>query len=610
MNDQDITSSVPYSTLPATSSGFNFAVAGSSLFLIIIIIVKSIVAEKFGHVGPDPDDEMRFVQIRDFLTGQSWYETDQYRLGLFGGTDMHWSRLPDIPIIILTKFFELFSSQETALRYAISIWPPLTITFLIIALVKGANFWVNENIAESKTPLFILVLGVVFAIAFYRFRPGAIDHHNIQIGLVALSFAFALDPTQNQKSFFISGFTAALSIAVGVEVYIFIAVICAFVALNWLVIGKEASNASIGFGVGLTLGLLIVFFLVTSPADYMQVYCDSLSRITVMAGLMGGLGLAILGWRGKQLGTIGRFTWLVILGLVCGLTLTLQAPQCLANPLAALPIEVENIWLASVNEAKPIWGNKEGRSIFLPMFLGPPLLALWLSIRSHLQNPKWSSRVLITGLLISALGLMIYQVRFYPFAYLFAMLPLAAWISRVYVWGHEKSTQERMASLRYIFCGLLSMQFIWGAPGTLLAGEVGEITKLAKEARKACYSDDVIKALSELPPGLVAATSNGGSKILLHTHHRSLSGNYHRNPQGIAMQIGIGLSDPDTAYEILREAKVDYVHFCGTSPQSETLVLRNMDGLYARLMSENIPDFLEPIGPALENGSVNLFRVK
>ncbi len=55
------------------------------------------------YVGGDNDDVMRLVQIRDLLAGQSWFDLTQYRLGLDGGTLMHWSRLIDLPIAVLIR---------------------------------------------------------------------------------------------------------------------------------------------------------------------------------------------------------------------------------------------------------------------------------------------------------------------------------------------------------------------------------------------------------------------------------------------------------------------------------------------------------------------------
>ena len=39
--------------------------------------------------GWDPDDQLRLVQLRDFLGGQSWFDTTQYRMNAPQGAPMH-----------------------------------------------------------------------------------------------------------------------------------------------------------------------------------------------------------------------------------------------------------------------------------------------------------------------------------------------------------------------------------------------------------------------------------------------------------------------------------------------------------------------------------------
>jgi len=62
------------------------------------------------YVGSDDDDVMRLVEVRDLLAGQSWFDLTQYRLGLDGGTLMHWSRLIDLPIAVLIRALRPFMS--------------------------------------------------------------------------------------------------------------------------------------------------------------------------------------------------------------------------------------------------------------------------------------------------------------------------------------------------------------------------------------------------------------------------------------------------------------------------------------------------------------------
>ena len=70
---------------------------------ILVLVARFLMASDY--VGRDNDDVMRLVQVRDLLAGQSWFDLTQARLGLEGGTLMHWSRLIDLPIAALISVF-------------------------------------------------------------------------------------------------------------------------------------------------------------------------------------------------------------------------------------------------------------------------------------------------------------------------------------------------------------------------------------------------------------------------------------------------------------------------------------------------------------------------
>ena len=53
----------------------------------------------------DTDDAMRMVQVRDLIAGQNWYDMAQHRLAPPAGSFMHWSRVVDVPLVIVMKAF-------------------------------------------------------------------------------------------------------------------------------------------------------------------------------------------------------------------------------------------------------------------------------------------------------------------------------------------------------------------------------------------------------------------------------------------------------------------------------------------------------------------------
>jgi hypothetical protein len=79
------------------------------------------------YVGADNDDVLRLVQVRDLLSGKGWFDLTQMRLGLEGGTPMHWSRLIDLPIasLILCSHWSWIRSMAEAT--ALFVWPLITV---------------------------------------------------------------------------------------------------------------------------------------------------------------------------------------------------------------------------------------------------------------------------------------------------------------------------------------------------------------------------------------------------------------------------------------------------------------------------------------------------
>ena len=92
------------------------SVIGYSVILAAVLLVMKLPGAT-DYVGPDNDDGMRLVEVRDFLAGQGWFDLMQYRLGLDGGTLMHWSRLIDLPIASLIWFFGLFAAARRPKRW-------------------------------------------------------------------------------------------------------------------------------------------------------------------------------------------------------------------------------------------------------------------------------------------------------------------------------------------------------------------------------------------------------------------------------------------------------------------------------------------------------------
>src|SRR6476469_10467086 len=79
----------------------------------------------------DTDDNMRMMQVRALLSGQGWYDLAQHRMA---GSNIHWSRLVDLPIAGLKLLFTPIFGGRTAALIAVAVAPRLPMLVAMAAL--------------------------------------------------------------------------------------------------------------------------------------------------------------------------------------------------------------------------------------------------------------------------------------------------------------------------------------------------------------------------------------------------------------------------------------------------------------------------------------------
>src|SRR5580765_6396823 len=155
------------------------------LGLTWLLVVLQLLAQHWTETGlslVDADDAMRLTQFRDWLGGQGWYDLHQWRIA--PGYESHWSRLIDGGLGGLLWLFGLFLEPALAERLMRTTWPVLWILPTI-----GGMAAIAWRIAGREAALIALVLALIGLPAFQQFRPGRIDHHNVQIALSVLVVA-------------------------------------------------------------------------------------------------------------------------------------------------------------------------------------------------------------------------------------------------------------------------------------------------------------------------------------------------------------------------------------------------------------------------------------
>lgn len=561
------------------------------------------------YVGFENDDVMRLVEVRNFLAGQSWFDLTEYRLGLAGGTLMHWSRLIDLPIAGLMLFFGLFLSPLAAEAAALGAWP------LLLAIPTLAIMGLGGKRMAGRSGMHVaLALTAVFLVTGNHFLPGAIDHHNVQLLLSAIIAVMLTDARYRVSSFALAGFAGALALAIGAETTPLVAIASLVVACLWAWHGQPMTRAAAAFALTITLSVTLAFFATVPPGRYGVVTCDNLSLgyygITAVGGALLFLAVLIASQRSLAI----RFTTLAAVALAVLVTASVLAPQCLGDPLADLDPLLRAIWLDNVSEARSFIAVVRSENGLFGGYYAPGLFAIFVCLFRILRGDRAELHLILLPLILVSWIIALIQVRGAVFSNLLAILPLTLLIAELRR-GARHEPDNIGVNFLYIVSVMMAMPVVWAFGGLFaVEGTAGIGRRLHPQLEMAvkidtdCTSPTAMRQLSRVETGVVAAPIDLGPAILRYTPHRALSGPYHRNQGGMLTEMHIGLARPSEASAFLRGADVTWLAFCPTEGETREIARTKPDGLYAAIMRGDVPRYLVPLRKP-EGSPLQLYRV-
>jgi hypothetical protein len=533
-------------------------------------------------VFDDPDDAMRLVQVRAWLSGQNWYDLTAHRLDPPAGVFMHWSRVIDVPLAALVLSFKGLLPTEAAERLARIIDPLLLMACLLATMAYAAREFIGPR-AIGPTIVLIVGSGIVFG----QFAPGSIHHHATQIALLAAIMATtlrALDPRFAKGALF-AGLLIALSLSIGLENLHYIVVLAAVYPLNWTFGGDEDGIALGHFAMGLAAGLGIMFVATVGPTHYFIGACDAFSMAHLTAGL-GACGVFVLL---RHRSSLTR--WPARLGLSAiggGAVISVVAltfPACLGDPLAQIDAFTRDVWLSNIQEARPLLSVLSQWPSLFPMLVLPFLLGTFLSVAAAVHE-KGITRIrwlVLVGLLLAGWAAAMWQIRALAAVTVLSTLG-PAWFANLLA---RRSSPVLPFALSLPFCAIA-----WA----LLVPPAGNPVQQKKASgTQACQEPDNFMPMNELPPGLIFAPVNSGSHLLVHTRHSVLAAPYHRDTIGNRRVIGAFLASPEAAYKLVADSGATYFAYCPSLPQMRVFADRAPQGLAAALLEGRIPDWLQRI---------------
>ena len=550
----------------------------------------------------DTDDNMRMSQVRAWLNGgQGWYDLRQLKLNWPQGADIHWSRLVDLPLAGLILFGRTFLTGPQAEQFAIAVAPLLPLLLLMVSLALT----VRRLVHPAAWPLAIVCLFFAGSTTG-QFLPTRIDHHGWQLAFLAMGVAGIADP-RRARGGAVLGLAGALSLSIGLEALIYLALAGGAMVLFW-VIDRDERMRLTTYAASLAGGTALGFVLFASYANRAAV-CDALSPVWLADALLGGALMLGLAWWSPATWK-ARLSGAVLAGLIVIAFHALAWPHCLTR-LEGVSPQTYELWLKNVREAKPLYQHGWRTALTL---LALPVAGLigWGALAwRHRGDPDRLRRTVGAALPgVAAIALLAWQVRTGPAA---QMLAIPGAVTLVAV----------LAPLA--FSSRYSVVRVLGTTLAVLAG-LGAIVPLAIDyvaphkpetardkaigkANARCPSLKAMRPVAKLPVATIFTFADLSPRLITVTHHRAIMGPYHRNGQAIVDSMLLFRGTPDNARALAARYRADYIMTCPMMSQATVFMAAAPKGFYAQLEKGQVPAWLERVDLGRDS-PLKLWRVK
>ncbi len=659
----------PRPDLSPTSRLVAFALALTALLAVVLVLRD---ARHLPAALGDTDDATRLVAMRELLAGRGWWDQLQGRFQPPQGAWMHWSRLIDGGLALMTRGFRLFASPAQAELMTRTFWPLLWLAPAITAALLTARRLAGQGARGLQLRgLAVLAAGVGVAVGFgplaIQFHPGRVDHHDVQIALSLVVLAGAM--ASGVRGAAVAGAATGLGLAVGLEALLFEAVLAASLGLRVLLDGRQAARAA-AFGLALAGVTALAFLIQTPPARWGAPACDALGSNLLAGAVLAGLGLGAAAWSTRRRSWPWRLGALSIAGGAALAVYLAIDPNCTRGVFADVDPAIRPFWLDHVNEVKTwpaLWKTDRADAVAVAVAalmalgawaslglvparrrdpawwtLGGALLlacvAAWTAVRmrSYLEwfavaplavaaaelatrAPRFRAAAagaagavlaptLAVGVLLMAAGL--YPVKLPPLvAPLLGVLMVAALVA-VVLRGRREGWRS---------AGLLAAVVVpLGAVLALAAGSeriAQARPKTPGEPPEFCFSAFAYRGLAAQPKGVVVSEIDLGPFVLAHTPSSAMSAPYHRMSPGILAARGVLTARADgeargRALALSPGGRLGPVYLleCRNHRNHADRSGLAAETLQARLDAGRPPAWLEPLSPP--GAPLDVYRVR
>jgi hypothetical protein len=574
--------------------------------LLIFMARDAITHWRFG----DPDDQLRIVQVRDWLAGQSWWDITQYRMNPPHGGAMHWSRLVDIPLAAAILFFGLFMSQSSAEMWA-SVVVPL--------LALGASLWIFAKLGKRLFGAFSGLMAALLMVTYFpvmmQLVPMRIDHHGWQIFLFGVIAYKLFDRDAPLRSGTIIGLASALWIEISIEGLPFAAVLIAPLAFRWIVAvvqygDNNAERKFVGALIGLAFGSAFLFSITENWQTH-GTKCDSLSPVHVYT--FGAIALCVLAAIFGMKALRSERGWAVKIGIcaiagAAGLSvLFVIAPQCAGDAFSGLDPLVRDYWFKRVPEGLPLWATEyafSGQAWF--SYAAGAIGGVALLIFKKPEARDDQMQLLFLFIACALIGLLVSRTALYTL--LLTNLILASLFLELMKRADTLSNIGWRMGLRVVALTIAMPAVVaQNAIDYALAQQLDADPKLKAEDKefddltRQCQKASATRALQQLPHhSQLMIGLDTGPAVLVFTDLKIVASGHHRNQVAMADVIRAFIGSEADARKIYKARGIDYLVTCEGSYELQIYYSRAPNGFGSQVRRGDLPRWLvkdRAIGP-------------
>lgn len=582
--------------LPAWVIGWALGAA-----ILIAMFGNAALSQSFA----EPDSAMRLVQVRDLLAGQSWHDTFQYRLNPPAGVEMHWSRLIDVaiaaPIALLTPLL----GATTAEVVVAFLWPLGLLVAFVALMTRMARELVAEEDQRGRVEVAAAVLSALAFPALDRFAPGAFDHHNVVLVLVAAA-AWGLMTAQRQPLRAVwAGAALSLAVIVAAEALPFLAIGAVAAGGCWIFNPERGRRPLFNFGCGAGATMLVGFVALVPPSSWQDGRCDAFSTSFLWIGLVTAAIAMALGSRLPSALTQSvarRAACAAAIGMLGAGGLLMLAPDCFGGGYGDVSPEMRALWMAQIAEARSLpqlWGDDP--ALFFAL-AGAAFAGLVFAGVGLKRRPGSVSAWVLGGFLCGGVALMAWQVRGASFATTFALPFAAVAVVEAQARYRERATRSALAGFALVI--VTASAAGWSVIGQQVQRFAASPDMIAAHANgradvQACFASETLSTLNAEPAGVLLNQFAIGSGVLAASHHSVLAAPYHRNSDGMMATIDAFRASPEGARQQVVQAGASHILVCDGLPEGAFYSSHPAAGvdwtLAHALQADEPPAWLEPV---------------